>query len=420
MDHNLKQGRWLLIACIALTYSCRSGVNLFRPAFPHEAYQNKLISMGLEKTAMGASWIKTASQSLEKALEISIPFKETGYFATEKVPAFAYRFSAVRGQKININLIKKPVDQFAVYLDVFEQDESGKNSRLVSADTLNSAVQLDVDENATYLIRLQPELLKSGQYTLEISAGPSLQFPIKTSRTNTIQSFFGDGRDANSRKHEGVDIFAPLRTPVLAIAEGRVLRVNENNLGGKVVWMRPKGKDYTLYYAHLDEQIATEGQIVSPGDTLGLMGNTGNARATAPHLHFGIYTSSGAVDPLAFINPAVKPLPKISASLDNLNATMRNKSGEIVYISAASEGMYRGESPDGNITLIPAARLSTVIKPLRRLKLTAPQIAIYDTPDTLAAVKASLKPGEMVDILGNFGSYYLVKDERSQTGWISK
>ncbi|RYG42233.1 MAG: M23 family metallopeptidase, partial [Chitinophagaceae bacterium] len=272
----------------------------------------------------------------------------------------------------------------------------------------------------TYLIRLQPELLKSGQYTLEISAGPSLEFPIKTTRKNTIQSFFGDGRDGNSRKHEGVDIFAPLRTPVLAIAEGSVVRVNENNLGGKVVWTRPKGKNYTLYYAHLDEQIATDGQIVSPGDTLGLMGNTGNARTTAPHLHFGIYTSSGAVDPLPYINPDIKPLPKISASLDHLNSTMRNRSGEIVYVSAANASRYRTELPDGSVNFSPAAQLNSVSKPLRKLKLSTTQAHLFDAPDSLAAVKATLAAGEVVDLLGNFGSYHFVMDQRNQTGWVSK
>src|SRR5690606_27514041 len=116
--------------------------------------------------------------------------------------------------------------------------------------------------------------------------------------------------------------FSSFRTPVIAIAPG-ITRVNENNLGGKVVWLRPEGKDFTLYYAHLDEQIATDGQFVRQGDTLGLMGNTGNARTTPPHLHFGIYTGNGAVDPLPFINPAIRKMPEVQADLKQLNTTMR-------------------------------------------------------------------------------------------------
>jgi murein DD-endopeptidase MepM/ murein hydrolase activator NlpD len=68
----------------------------------------------------------------------------------------------------------------------------------------------------------------------------------------------------------------------IAAANGRISSVTENNLGGKVMFMRPAGKDFTLYYAHLDEQLVSEGQDVRTGDTIGLVGNTGNARTTPP------------------------------------------------------------------------------------------------------------------------------------------
>ena len=64
-----------------------------------------------------------------------------------------------------------------------------------------------------------------------------------------------------------------------------------------------------LYYAHLDRQLVQPGQHVRPGDTLGLVGNTGNARTTVPHLHFGIYQSGrGAVDPWPYLHRA-DPVP---------------------------------------------------------------------------------------------------------------
>jgi peptidoglycan LD-endopeptidase LytH len=69
------------------------------------------------------------------------------------------------------------------------------------------------------------------------------------------------------------------------VADGVVTRVEENTLGGRVIFLAPNNKDYSLYYAHLQEQTAKPGQRVKTGDTIGLMGNTGNARTTAPHLH---------------------------------------------------------------------------------------------------------------------------------------
>jgi hypothetical protein len=66
-----------------------------------------------------------------------------------------------------------------------------------------------------------------------------------------------------------------------------------------------------LYYAHLDEQLVRTGSVVRAGDVLGRVGNTGNARTTAPHLHFGVYAAGeGALDPDGFVRPvAAAPVP---------------------------------------------------------------------------------------------------------------
>lgn len=97
------------------------------------------------------------------------------------------------------------------------------------------------------------------------------------------------------RSHEGVDIFAPRGTPVLAATDGVILSVRHTPIGGKVIWMRPDGEDVELYYAHLDRQDVRPGERVRAGDQIGLVGNTGNARGTSPHLHFGVYRNGGRV-----------------------------------------------------------------------------------------------------------------------------
>ena len=419
--------------------SCKTGsVNLFKAASPHEQYKRKLQTSGLDKTAMGLAWINAAESSIQKALTIPIPFKETGYFDAGKVPAAAYKFAATKGQNVRISVIKKPSGT-ALYLDLWYLADLKSPKRIASADTLNTPIQYEIEDTGNYLIRLQPELLQSVEYTLEISAGPSLAFPT-ASKTKSIGSFWGDGRDNNARKHEGVDIFGPRRSPVLASAAGTVTRVNENNLGGKVVWLRPAGKDYTLYYAHLDEQIAREGQDVKIGDTVGLMGNTGNAQTTAPHLHFGIYTFAGAVNPLPFIDPVTRTPAKISAELSNLNKTLRTSAkvnllaspqnnagivsrltaGTILTVHSASGNYYQAALPDGNIGFISSRDLVQTAKPVRKLKISPTQQNLYDQPDSLAAVKVKLKLGQSVSVLGNFKDYQLISDEKLQVGWIVK
>jgi murein DD-endopeptidase MepM/ murein hydrolase activator NlpD len=420
--------------------ACKTGpVNLFKTASPYEMYQRKLSNAGLDKTAMGKAWINAGQNSISKPLRIQVPYKEQGYFPAERVAATAFRFDVVRGQQLNIRLVKTPAVDFMVYMDLWAlREDGGSPKAIASADTLNASITVDVDENAEYLLRLQPELLKSGSYTLEIVNGPSLSFPVKTSGRKRIESLFGVGRDANTRRHEGIDIFGPKHTPVVASADGVVTRVGENNLGGLVVMMRPNGKNYTLYYAHLDKQLAVEGQQVKTGDTLGLMGNTGNARTTPPHLHFGIYTGGGAIDPLPFVNPEVAAPRAVTAATTNINATLRSSSktslresphskaltlksiepSTILLVEAATDSWYKAKLPDGTTGYLPDKGLSSVTTGIRSIKLKPTQLALYDQPITPAPIKKTLDSGSIVNLLGKFEDFLLVKDEDAETGWV--
>lgn len=109
---------------------------------------------------------------------------------------------------------------------------------------------------------------------------------------------FGSPR-SGGRTHQGIDIFAPAGTPVLAAMAGVVGSDFDSKLGGNVV--RVAGVDgNSYYYAHLqDGSIAVAaGQHVNAGDRLGQVGATGNAAGTAPHLHFSINEgSSRVIDP---------------------------------------------------------------------------------------------------------------------------
>ncbi|PZR18379.1 MAG: peptidase M23 [Archangium gephyra] len=104
------------------------------------------------------------------------------------------------------------------------------------------------------------------------------------------------------RQHEGIDLFATRGTPVVSATGGEVWRVGTDSLGGRVVSVLGDGPAL-YYYAHLDDWAPglKVGQRVQPGTVLGVVGNTGNARTTPPHLHFGVYRvgwlKSSAVNP---------------------------------------------------------------------------------------------------------------------------
>lgn len=93
--------------------------------------------------------------------------------------------------------------------------------------------------------------------------------------------------------HHGEDIFAPMGAPVLAVADGTVFSVGWNDIGGNRLWLRDK-KGNEFYYAHLSafSPLAINGASVRAGDVLGFVGNSGDAEATPPHLHFEIHPVS--------------------------------------------------------------------------------------------------------------------------------
>jgi len=149
-------------------------------------------------------------------------------------------------------------------------------------------------------ILLAEEPLRLAWYAARLAAMPAPQFlpmPVQGVAPAALRDNWHAPRDGGGRRHEGLDIFAPRGRPVLSATEGIVMNVGHNRLGGQVVWvLGPGGQRH--YYAHLDRYgDVRAGQRVAPGDVLGYVGNTGNARGTPPHLHYGIYTAAGPVNP---------------------------------------------------------------------------------------------------------------------------
>ena len=130
--------------------------------------------------------------------------------------------------------------------------------------------------------------------------GP-LIVPVSGVKYSQLQDTWGAAR-SNGRQHQGIDIFAAKGTEVLSATDGIVLKVGLNDLGGQVVWiLGPQMSRH--YYAHLDNYAdhIQQGDWVKTGEVVGYVGNTGNAKNTPPHLHYGIYLSDGAVNPYPYL-----------------------------------------------------------------------------------------------------------------------
>lgn len=113
--------------------------------------------------------------------------------------------------------------------------------------------------------------------------------PVDGISPGELRDSFNDARDGG-RTHRATDILAPRGTPVLAAADGEVMRLRQNAAGGITAYLTDQERRYVYYYAHLDHYSSaiTEGLKVRQGFVIGYVGTSGNAPPDTPHLHFQV------------------------------------------------------------------------------------------------------------------------------------
>ena len=124
--------------------------------------------------------------------------------------------------------------------------------------------------------------------------GPArLAIPVLGVRREQLIDTFEQAR-GEDRHHKALDIMAPLGTPVIAAAAGRVEKLFVSKGGGNTVYIRSPNRRTIYYYAHLDRYAPSlaEGMAVQPGTLLGTVGYTGNANPAGPHLHFAVLATT--------------------------------------------------------------------------------------------------------------------------------
>lgn len=310
----------LLLVTLVQTSCNPLARGVFSKKTVREKYEEKLQKDSGKSNPVVNAWLNAAEYSLNNPLTIPPTYYEYGKFLATNQTATALKVSVKRGQKLVVKLDKTSIQPYAIYMDLWRAADSttGKSLEyILAADTAINKLEYIAAKDEKLIVRYQPQLSSTGTYAISISPMPSFTFPVAASVKSNIGSFWGAGRDAGARKHEGIDIFTVAKSPAVAVADGVITSVSENVLGGKVIFMQPDNSNYNVYYAHLDQQLVTSGQRVKAGEIIGLVGNTGNAKSTAAHLHFGIYTFNGAIDPLAFVEGTKDPAPNFENKILN-------------------------------------------------------------------------------------------------------
>ena len=175
--------------------------------------------------------------------------------------------------------------------------------------------------------------------------------------------------------HSGLDLAAPLGTPVLAAAAGTVVSAGRDSSGAVVVQIRHDDGNETLY-GHLDPNLqVSTGQRVAAGQPIGAVGVTGNT--TGPHLHFGVYKADGtAVDPAAWLaNGSVADggtLASPASTADPASLSWQSGTAALAKFDAVA-----GQIPYAN--QIRAAAVANGVDPLLLASLTSAESSFRPT-----------------------------------------
>ncbi|MFN0181488.1 MAG: peptidoglycan DD-metalloendopeptidase family protein [Gemmatimonadales bacterium] len=359
---------WLLLAgCGEATDFAQRLVDR-RPA--RQRYLDGLVQAGLGDAAMVRDWIAAGDRAFGDAPPVTSPHREEVDLPPHEAGAIGLKIELKRGQLVRFE-VSLPGDTLAtIFLDTRYAGTSGDSLGPATAESHRGErfVSFEPRRDGWYVFRAQPELFRGGRFAVTLSIAPMLAFPVSGRGEPDILSKWGAPRDGGRRLHQGVDIFAPRGTPVIAAANGRVVEVGENDLGGLVVWLRDE-RGYTQYYAHLSSQLVTTGASVAQGDTIGLVGNTGNARTTPPHLHFGVYRrGEGPIDPFWFFHKPPGSVARLTVDTSLLGGYARSRLAsavvrrgprqaadtlrvlgrtDSVWVVAAIGGWYRVRLDDG-------------------------------------------------------------------------
>lgn len=442
-ENNMKY--LIFIISLFLLFKCTEIKQLGRQityTSPYDRYLASLKQAGLKGTAMVKAWTEQGQKALLDTIEVVPPYEETGYFTSTRIQARGYRIQLKEGQQLSLDLKTNPRN-LNIFLDVFQaqvKDGEIKYESIIAVDTSKRQLEYEIKSSGEYIIRLQPELFTSGRYDFSITLQPSFSFPVDGKGNEAIWSFWGDPRGGGTRKHEGIDIFAARGTPVLAVTDGIISSVRNAGLGGKQVWLRDGKRGQSIYYAHLDSQLVMVGESVKRLDTVGLIGNTGNASKTRPHLHFGIYKwQAGALDPLPFVYEYSQQLPtlQVDTSLIGKLAKTKNRSTDLrqsadkkatrlaqierhtaLQVEGATGNWYRVRLPDESLGgFIYKTSIQKIETPIRKYTVKDSLMELQISPLVDAAPLGRLITDEKVTVLAKLGDFDLVETTTNR-GWV--
>ena len=157
--------------------------------------------------------------------------------------------------------------------------------------TAAAPVPADSAREAPFATVVQPDVPVPTLETPPDAFG--LLIPVQGVQVASLVDTYEQAR-GQGRRHDAIDIMAPRGTPVLAVADGVVMKLFRSERGGITLYELAPDRRTIYYYAHLDRYATgiAEGQALRRGQVLGYVGNTGDAGPGNYHLHFEVSTTA--------------------------------------------------------------------------------------------------------------------------------
>jgi murein DD-endopeptidase MepM/ murein hydrolase activator NlpD len=179
------------------------------------------------------------------------------------------------------------------------QQSSGSSTKTNADGTVTNPRHRHRKHHKSQPLKVTPPLgFRPSHYVFPVNGGASY-----------VDTYGAERSDVSGGWHHGDDLFAPLGTPVVAVATGKLSLVGWEQIGGWRLWLTD-AMGNSFYYAHLAGYSSwiLHHSRVHAGEVLGFLGRTGDAFTTTPHLHFEIHPHEtinlgydGAVDPTAYL-----------------------------------------------------------------------------------------------------------------------
>jgi murein DD-endopeptidase MepM/ murein hydrolase activator NlpD len=236
---------------------------------------------------------------------------------------FVASYARMAWKVANYNALRKEADQLRTRYQNLQKVVSQTNEQLASLEVFANEVQvaygikqkLEGPSDISSEGKLAPSFADSiADYNylrtannLGLGSRAYRRFQLENSQPSIwpvdgrLMGAFGERTDPFSGEgafHKGVDITAPIGTPIRATADGIVTFAEMENGFGRLVKIN-HGNGVETYYAHLSRFYVQPGQDIRRGELIGAVGTSG--RVTAPHLHYEVHLRGVAVNPYRYL-----------------------------------------------------------------------------------------------------------------------